>query len=80
MEQEHEEKLKTKFALKKLVKMLGAIKGRHTELVTVYVPAGYSLHEILGQLRGEQSTAENIKSKQVRKNVTTALEKIMRHL
>jgi len=80
MEQEHEEKLKTKFALKKLVKRLAAIKGRHTELVTVYVPANYSLHEILNQLRNEQSTAENIKSKPVRKNVTTALEKIMRHI
>jgi peptide subunit release factor 1 (eRF1) len=53
MEQEHEEKLKTKFALKKLVKHLSSIKGRHTELVTVYVPANYSLHEILGQLRNE---------------------------
>lgn len=79
-EQEHEEKLKTKFALKKLVKRLAAIKGRHTELVTVYVPANYSLHEVLGQLRSEQSTAENIKSKPVRKNVTTALEKIMRRI
>ncbi len=80
MEQEHDEKLKTKFALKKLVKQLSAIKGRHTELVTVYVPSGYSLHEILGQLRNEQSTAENIKSKPVRKNVVSALEKIMRHI
>ncbi len=79
-EQEHEEKLKTKFALKKIVRQLSAIKGRHTELVTVYVPANYSLHEVLGQLRNEQSTADNIKSKPVRKNVTTALEKIMRHL
>src|SRR3989338_1841635 len=79
-EQEHEEKLKTKFALKKLVKRLAEIKGRHTELVTVYVPANYSLHEVLGQLRNEQSTADNIKSKPVRKNVTTALEKIMRHI
>lgn len=72
--------LGTDYKMKKLIKMLGAIKGRHTELVSVYVPAGYSLHEITNQLRSEQSTAENIKSKQVRKNVTTALEKIMRHL
>jgi len=70
----------SKYILKKLIKKLGAIKGRHTELVTVYVPAGYSVHEIIAQLRSEQSTAENIKSKPVRKNVTTALEKIMRHL
>ena len=66
--------------LKKLAKQLNEIKGRHTELVTVYVPAGYSLHDVAAQLRSEQSTADNIKSKSVRKNVTTALEKIIRHL
>lgn len=71
---------KGKYKLKKMVKLLGNIKGRHTELVSVYVPVGYSLNEITSQLRQEQGTADNIKSKQVRKNVTTALEKIMRHL
>lgn len=71
---------KQKLKLRKLLKHLAAIKGRHTELVSVYVPAGYSLHEMTSQLRQEQSTSENIKSKTVRKNVTGALEKIMRHL
>src|SRR3989338_7037709 len=69
-----------KIKLKKLIKMLDGIKGRHTELVTVYVPSGYSLHDISAQLRNEESTAENIKSKSVRKNVTTSLDKIVRHL
>jgi len=66
--------------LKRLIKTLENIKGRHTELVTVYVPSGYNIHDIISQLRNEQSTASNIKSKPVRKNVCTALEKIMRHL
>lgn len=70
----------SKYKLKKLIKMLGAIKGRDTELVTVYVPSGYSLNEVANQLRAEESTAENIKSKPVRKNVTTALDKIIRHM
>ncbi len=74
------EKFKSKYKLKKLVDGMAAIKGRHTELVTVYVPANYSLTEIIAQLRSEQSTAENIKSKPVRKNVTSALDKIIRHL
>ena len=69
----------TQYKLKKLIKLLEAKKGRHTELVTVYVPVGYSLYEITNQLRQEQGTAENIKSKPVRKNVVSALEKIMRH-
>jgi len=71
---------KEKYQLKKTVKFLEKIKGRHTQLVTVYVPQGYSLNEVVNQLRSEQSTAENIKSKAVRKNVTTALDKIIRHL
>jgi len=69
-----------KYHLKKLIKTLSAFKGRHTELVTVYIPAGYPIQELINQLRNEQSTAENIKSKSVRKNVTTALDKIIRHL
>ncbi|MEM7819863.1 MAG: peptide chain release factor aRF-1 [Candidatus Aenigmatarchaeota archaeon] len=70
----------SKHLLKKLIRQLNSIKGRHTELVSVYIPSGYNIHDIISQLRSEQSTAENIKSKSVRKNVTTALEKIMRHL
>src|SRR3990172_12631996 len=71
---------KEKFKLKKLVKYLEKIKGRHTELVTVYVPAGYNLYEMISTLKNEQSTAENIKSKPVRKNVVSALDKIIREL
>ncbi|MFH0832466.1 MAG: peptide chain release factor aRF-1 [Candidatus Aenigmatarchaeota archaeon] len=80
MPEETTEKLKTKYKLKKFVKMLEDIKGHHTELVSVYVPVGYSLNEVSNQLRQEQSTSENIKSKNVRKNVTTSLDKIIRHL
>ena len=65
-----QEEKKGKYKLKKLIKMLGKIKGRHTELVSVYVPVGYSLNEISNQLRQEQGTADNIKSKAVRKNVS----------
>ncbi len=68
------------YKIKKLVQELGAKKGRHTELVTVYIPQGYNIHEIVNQLRDEQSTAENIKSKSTRKNVVTALERIIRRL
>lgn len=66
--------------LKKLLKYLKGIKGRHTELVTVYIPSGYSINDVINQLKNEQGTADNIKSKAVRKNVTSALERIIRHL
>jgi len=68
------------YKLKKLVSELESKRGRHTELVSVYIPRGYNIHEVSNQLRDEQSTAENIKSKSTRKNVVTALEKIIRHL
>lgn len=66
--------------LKAMIEELGKIRGRHTELVTVYVPAGFSLSKVADQIRSEQSTSQNIKSKTVRKNVLGALEKIMQHL
>lgn len=71
-----EEKLK----LKKLIKELEKIKGRHTELISVYIPAGYNLAEATNQLFQEKGTASNIKSKSTRKNVLAALEKILQYL
>ncbi len=66
--------------LKDLISELGMIRGRHTELITVYVPAGFNLNKVAEQIRNEQSTAQNIKSKSVRKNVLGALEKILQHM
>ena len=66
--------------LKEIISKLEKIKGRHTELVTVYIPAGFNLVKVVDQIRTEQSTAMNIKSKTVRKNVMSALETILQHL
>jgi peptide chain release factor subunit 1 len=71
---------KDKFELKKLIKELEQYKGRSTELVTVYIPAGYDLNKINTHLAQEQGTATNIKSTSTRKNVTDALEKMIQHL
>jgi len=71
---------KNEYQLKKLIKELESIRGRHTELVSVYIPAKYSVTDVIGQLKDEQGTAANIKSKATRKNVMTALEKIIQHL
>ncbi len=66
--------------LKHFVKELSAYRGRGTELVSVYAPAGYDLNVIINQLQQEQGTAENIKSKQTRTNVVDALERMIVHL
>ncbi len=66
--------------LKKFIKELGAIRGRHTELVSVYVPQGYDLIKIIQHLEQEQGTASNIKDKNNRQRVIDSLEKMIRHL
>jgi len=69
-----------KHKLKKFIKDLKNFRGRHTELVSVYVPAGYDLNKVTFQLAQEQGTAVNIKSASTRKNVVDALEKMLQHL
>ena len=66
--------------LAELLDILEGFKGRHTELITVMVPAGYDANAAQKQLEAEISTAKNIKSTGTRKNVTEALEKIIRYL
>jgi len=66
--------------LKKKLKELASKRGRHTELITVYIADGYSLDKVSQRLSDEQGTAVNIKSATTRKNVTTALTKIHQHL
>ena len=42
---------KDRFKLKHFVKELENFRGRHTELVSVYVPAGYDLNKIINHLQ-----------------------------
>jgi len=70
----------TKPELEEVVEELKQHKGRHTELITVYISAGYDVNSVQKQLEAEKSTAKNIKSTATRNNVIDALEKIVRHL
>ena len=76
MQNDEEKRIK----LKKLVEELEKTRGRHTELVSLYIPAGYNLNEVIGMISKEISLTENVKSKTVRKNVIDALTKILQHL
>lgn len=69
-----------KFQLKKFIKELENYRGRHTELVSVYIPQDYDMNKIINHLAQEQGTAANIKSASTRKNVTDALERMIQHL
>ncbi|MCK5282041.1 MAG: peptide chain release factor aRF-1 [Nanoarchaeota archaeon] len=66
--------------LKKFIKELDQHRGRHTEFVSVLIPAGYDLSKIINHLSQEQGTATNIKSTSTRKNVIDALERMIQHL
>ncbi len=80
MPSDESKKKEQQFRLKKLVQELEQKRGRHTELITVYIPAGASLNDINSILANEISLTQNVKSKAVRKNVTDALTKIVQHL
>lgn len=71
---------KQKIELEDLIRELENVRGRHTELVTVMIPAGFNISQVVRQLEAEKSTAANIKSKQTRNAVTDSLERIIREL
>jgi len=66
--------------MRKLIKELESIRGRHTELISVYIPSGCNIQEIISMLRQEVSLTQNVKSRTTRHNVLDALEKIINHL
>jgi len=66
--------------LKKLLKTLETFRGRHTELISLYIPSGYNLQEIMNMLKSEYALTQNVKSRATRHNVLDALEKTMNHL
>jgi peptide chain release factor subunit 1 len=70
----------TREELMDVVEELASIRGRHTELVSVLVPAGANINVVADQLESEKSTARNIKSRTTQKNVIEALERATRQL
>ncbi len=68
------------YSLLKEIKRLKSIRGSGTQLISVYIPAGYQLSEEIARLRNEYSTSSNIKSKQTRTNVLGAIDKILQYL
>ena len=56
---------------------IGAVKGRATELISLYVPPGKQISDVIGYLRNEYAQSSNIKSRTTRKNVMWAIESLM---
>lgn len=68
------------FRLKKTLMTLANKEGRGTELVSLYVPPGKQISEVMNMLRDEYGTASNIKSTTTRKNVQDAIVKVQQRL
>ena len=68
------------YKIRKTLEELSKKSGRGTELITVYIPKGKQLHEIIGSLQQEQGTADNIKSDLTRSHVVDSLGKVIQRL
>jgi len=69
-----------RYEFRKLLKQLQQVKGRGTELVTVYIPPDKSISETTAYLRNEYAQSQNIKSRVTRKNVMWAIESLINRL
>ena len=68
------------FRLKKILSILASKEGRGTELISLYIPPGKQISEVMNMLREEYGTAANIKSTTTRKNVQDAIVKVQQRL
>jgi len=68
------------YKIRKTLEELSQKSGRGTELITVYIPKGRQLHEIISTLQQEQGTADNIKSDLTRTHVVDSLGKVVQRL
>lgn len=67
---------KDKYEFKKAIEEIEDLKGRGTELISLYVPPDKSISDVNAYLNEEMSESSNIKSKSTRKHVQSALKSI----
>ncbi|MFP3190594.1 MAG: peptide chain release factor aRF-1 [Thermoproteota archaeon] len=66
--------------LRRLIKELKSKEGRGTELISLYIPAGRQIADIMDVLKSEYSQAGNIKDRTTRHHVQESLVSIMQRL
>lgn len=71
---------RARYQFKRMLEDLASKGGRGTELISVYIAPDFDIAKVIQQLKEEQGTAANIKSKTTRKNVISALERIIQFL
>jgi len=68
------------YKIRKMLDELSQKTGHGTELISVYIPKGKQLHEVITVLKEEQGTADNIKSDLTRTHVVDSLGKVIQRL
>ena len=68
------------YDLKRQIEELKSCRGKHTELISLYVPPNKQISDVTSYLKNEFSQSQNIKSKTTRKNVLSAIESILSRL
>ena len=66
-----------RYTFKRKLDEIAAARGRATELISLYVPPGKQLSDVMAYLRNEYAQSSNIKSRTTRKNVMWAIESLM---
>lgn len=69
-----------KYDFKRALEEIMSLKGRGTELISVYVPPTKQISDVAAYLREEFSQSSNIKSQGTRKNVQGAIQSILARL
>jgi len=68
------------YEFRRAVEELKKVKGRGTELISVYVPPGRQVSDVMARLRNEYAESANIKSRVTRNHVLWAIESAMNKL
>ncbi|KLK88450.1 peptide chain release factor 1 [Methanoculleus sediminis] len=69
-----------RYEFKKTLERLAEKEGSGTELITLYIPPDKQIYDVTAQLRDEFGQCANIKSKQTRTNVQSAISSILSRL
>ncbi len=71
---------KQEYKFKKSLEKIKELKGRGTELISLYIPPDKQISDVAAYLREEMSQSSNIKSKSTKKHVQAALKSILAKL
>ena len=69
-----------RYEFKKTLEKLQAQQGDGTELITLYIPPDKQIYDVTNQLKDEFGQCANIKSKQTKTNVQSAISSILSRL